>query len=126
MQCEETTNSKELEVTVMSGELDAVNDEKNDLPLINAEDTAQQDFTKLIQDGNDTLVASTYEGEYLRWHYRLFHISWKRLRLLALLGIIPRKLALLRYPPYPCCIAAKMSRIPTRTKRTDAGNVTEL
>ena len=88
--------------------------------MVDAEDSNREDFAKIITNGNYTLVDSTNKEEYLRWHYRLSHLSWKQLRLLAPLGIIQRKLANFQSPPCPCCIAANMSRLPTRTKGSNS------
>ena len=71
---------------------------------------------QLTNNSNETISASTDKGELLRWHYRLGHLSGYTLKLLALLGMIPRKLATIRHPPCPCCIATSMARIPTRIK----------
>jgi hypothetical protein len=105
MECEEETKSNELEVTVSSSEF-----------IERSNNTS----IKVITNGNDQIVASTDEGELMRWHYRLGHLSWHKLKLLALFNIIRRRLATLHEPRCPCCIAAQMSKIPTRTKGTNA------
>ena len=78
------------------------------------------EMIKAITNGNDQIVASTDEGELMQWHYRLGHLSWRKLKLLALLIVIPRRLANLREPRCSCCIAAQMSRVSTRTRGTNA------
>ena len=112
MECEEDLGTKDLEITVSSSEIV----EGNNDSLVVANKGDLENFREIMSSANDTIVASTNEGELLRWHYRLGHLSWKKLNLLALLGIIPRKLFNLRAPKCPCCIAAQMTRIPTRTK----------
>ena len=42
--------------------------------------------------------ALTPRGEYLRWHHRLGHLSFKKMTLLSILGILPRKLIKVRPP----------------------------
>ena len=56
------------------------------------------------------------QGELLRKHYRLGHISFRKLRALAILKIIPRKLA--NIIPLKCvtCIYGGMIRTPWRPK----------
>ena len=104
-------------MTVLSSELVKRNNDEEIVPLLAPTPNETQD---IMGGSNQTLAASTDEGELLRWHYRLGHLSWAKLKLLALLGIIPRKLAAIRHPPCPCCIAASMTRIPTRTKGSNA------
>ena len=128
MECEEQSSTNELEVTVLSSEL-MERDEKvtEDLPLVPIEPKdnlvqipegdSLKNIAEVISDSNQLLTAFTDEGELLRWHYRLGHLKWAKLKLLALLGIIPRKLAFLRQPPCSCCIATGMVKIPTRTKK---------
>ena len=116
MECEEETKSKELELTVSSGEL--VKRSNNNSPLTSLGYDAGR--IKAITNGNDQIVVSTDEGELMQWHYRLGHLSWRKLKLLALLNIIPRRIAKLLEPRCSCCIAAQMSNIPTRTKETNA------
>ena len=132
VECEDQSGSKDIEVTVMNSEVKSDNNNAS-LQLVPARGTNMDitdqegdnqpnmsNISNMIRDGNDTLTASTDEGELLRWHYRLGHLAWRKLKLLALLGIIPRRLALLRSPPCPCCIAASMARLPTRTKGKSA------
>ena len=117
MECEEEFNSKDIEVTVLSIEL-VVRD--NDVEMSPILAPAPHESNNIMGSTSQTIAASTDEGELLRWHYRLGHLPWAKLKLLALLNIIPRKLATIRHPPCPCCIAASMTRIPTRTKGSRA------
>jgi hypothetical protein len=70
----------------------------------------------LIEQEEDTIAATSPRGELLRWHYRLGHLSFSKLKIMALLNIIPSKLALTRPPKCACCIYGKMTRVPWRTK----------
>ena len=56
------------------------------------------------------------QAELLRWHYRLNHASWLRLKMLALLGVIPRRLASVRPPKCAGCDFATLTKTPWRTK----------
>ena len=56
--------------------------------------------------------------ELLVWHYRLAHLPFKRLQLMARLGLMPTKLATCRVPECPACRYAKVTKIPWRTKGT--------
>ena len=67
-------------------------------------------------DMDDEISALTPRGEYLRWHNRLTHLSFKKMTLLIILGILPRKLLKVRPP---VCAAYKydaMTKEPTRVK----------
>ena len=66
MECEDETNINELEMTVLSGELEK---EETTSPISDV-DGGDKEVIKTIRSGNDALVASTDEGELLRWHYR--------------------------------------------------------
>ena len=60
--------------------------------------------------------ALTPRGEYLRWHHRLGHLSFKKMTLLSILGILPRKLIKVRPPVCAACKYGAMTRRPTRVK----------
>ena len=62
------------------------------------------------------------QAELLRWHYRLNHASWLRLKILALLGVIPRRLATVRPPPCAGCNFASLTKTPWRTKAPPNAN----
>jgi len=49
-------------------------------------------------DEHTTLAASNDQAELMRWHYRLGHLPFLRLKQLAINGKIPKKLAKSRYP----------------------------
>lgn len=117
IKCEEITNTRELETTAMPTEV--IDSESEGIHT--ATGSKASELVEVMSNGNDVLTASTPEGELLRWHHRLGHLAWKKLKLLALLGVIPRRLAKIRSPPCACCIAANMSRLPTRSK--GAGSV---
>ena len=52
----------------------------------------------------------------MRWHYRLDHLTFKKLKQLALNGEIPKKLALLNPPECAECLFGAMTKIPWRGK----------
>jgi hypothetical protein len=47
------------------------------------------DTTNIVDDEDEPLAAETPQAELLRWHYRLGHLPFTRLCILALLGTIP-------------------------------------
>jgi hypothetical protein len=46
-------------------------------------------MTNVVDDEDEPLATETPQAELLRWHYRLGHLPFTRLRILALLGIMP-------------------------------------
>jgi hypothetical protein len=48
----------------------------------------------------------------MRWHYRLGHLTFAKLKQLALNGEIPKKLALLNPPKCARCLFSAMTKIP--------------
>ena len=69
-----------------------------------------------IEDDEDRLSAVSPEAELLRWHYRLGHMSFKRIRLLALVGILPKYLANIKPPKCAGCIYGAMTKRPWTTR----------
>ena len=80
------------------------------------------DFMKEINEKTINLQedfntsALTDKGELLRWHYRLGHLSFLKMRILMMLGILPKKLIHVRPPVCACCLAGAMTRQPKKVK----------
>ena len=53
---------------------------------------------------------------YLRWHYKLNHLSFRKMKALATLGIIPRKYKHMEPPVCKACQYGKRHKRPWRTK----------
>ena len=66
------------------------------------------------------LQAQSDQAELLRWHQRLSHLSFKRLKLLCLIGVLPRRLAQVPTPKCLPCIYGKMTRRPWKTKSSNS------
>jgi hypothetical protein len=78
---------------------------------------ARAEMPIVIEDEEDRIKESP-SAEFLRYHHRFGHCSMKKIRLLALRGILPRHLA---NCPIPCCTAClygQAQRRPWRTKPT--------
>jgi hypothetical protein len=54
------------------------------------------------------------QAELMRWHYRLGHLPFAKLKMLAKNGEIPRRLA--KVPPPKCagCLFGAMTKVPWR------------
>jgi hypothetical protein len=71
----------------------------------------------IIIDEEDTMLQDA-SALFLRWHHRLGHISPRKLRLLAKLGLLPKQLATCRVPLCTSCLFGKATRRPWRGKTT--------
>ena len=60
--------------------------------------------------------ALTPQGELLRWHYRLGHVSFPKMKGLVQHSILPSKLLTVRPPVCACCLAETMAKQPSRVK----------
>ena len=79
-----------------------------------SQDTTTQ--IHVIESDEEELSASTPYAELLRWHYRLGHMSFHKLKAMARLGILPRRLANVENPKCASCYFGKMTKRPWRTK----------
>jgi hypothetical protein len=64
------------------------------------------------EDEQTTLAASDQQAELMRWHYRLGHLPFSRLKQLAINGKIPKKLAKAAPPKCAGCLFGAMTKIP--------------
>ncbi len=58
----------------------------------------------------------------MRWYYRLDHLTFPKLKQLALNGEIPKKLAKVTPPKCAGCIFGAMTKNPWRGKETKASH----
>jgi hypothetical protein len=74
----------------------------------------------LEEDKEFQLAAANNQAELMRWHYRLGHLSFPKLKVLAKNGKIPCCLA--KVPPPKCagCLFGAMTKIPWRGKESKA------
>ena len=74
------------------------------------------------QEQEHLLTAASDKAELMRWHLRLGHLSFPKLKDLAEKGIIPRQLAGVRPPKCAGCIYGRMTKRP-RSKRKLQGKI---
>jgi hypothetical protein len=65
-----------------------------------------------------TLAAANNQAELMRWHYRLRHLPFSKLKQLAINGKIPKKLAKVVPPKCADCLFGAMTKIPWCGKET--------
>ena len=61
-------------------------------------------------------AAEDDQAELMRWHYRLGHLSFEKLKQLAKNGEIPKKLAKTTPPRCAGCLFGAMTKVPWRTR----------
>jgi hypothetical protein len=69
---------------------------------------------ELEEDKQVYLAAVDNQAELMRWHYRLGHLSFAKLKQLALNGEIPRRLAKVKPPACAGCLFDAMTKVPRR------------
>ncbi len=75
------------------------------------------------EESEDTQLAATdNHTKLMRWHYRLGHLPFVKLKQLALNGEIPKKLAKVKPPKCAGCLFGTMTKIPWRDKETKASH----
>ena len=65
--------------------------------------TVDSNLTLLEQDERD-ITSMSLQAELLRWHYRLGHMSFTKLRMLVVRNIIPKKILQAKVPKYGGCL----------------------
>jgi hypothetical protein len=76
-----------------------------------------------MEEGGDVhLAAADDQAELMQWHYRLGHLTFAKLKQLALNGKIPKKLATVTPPKCAGCLFGAMTKIPWRGKETKASH----
>ena len=75
------------------------------------------------EEGEDVHLAATNDqAELMRWHYHLGHLTFTKLKQLALNGEIPKKLATVTPPKCAGCLFGAITKIPWRGKETKASH----
>jgi hypothetical protein len=69
-------------------------------------EVSPQSTPNVIEDDEGRLAGETNQADLLCWHYRLGHVSFAKIRLLALLRILPRRLASVKPPKCAGCLMA--------------------
>jgi hypothetical protein len=72
----------------------------------------------IAADEDVPLAAADDQAQLMRWHYRLGHLPFQKLRQLALNGEIPKKLSKLKPPKCASCLFGAMTKLPWRSKES--------
>jgi hypothetical protein len=68
------------------------------------------------------LAAANNQAELMRWHYHLGHLTFDKLKQLALNGKIPPKLAYIKPPKCAGCLLGTMTKIPWCSKESKSSH----
>ena len=69
----------------------------------------------LLSNDNTSVIDDTVD--LIQWHQRLNHLSFRKLKLVANLGILPRRLTNTKVPRCACCVFGTMTRQRWRNKK---------
>ena len=84
-------------------------------PLITAFDNVHApDAPHVIEDEEDLIQDP--QAQLLRWHHRLGHLSFRKLKMMATSGDLPKQLATCRTPVCSGCLFGKATKRPWRTR----------
>jgi hypothetical protein len=79
--------------------------------------------TPQASDNKDMpMAAANNQAELMQWHYRLGHLSFKKLKQLALNGKIPKKFAKIAPPKCAGCLFGAMTKLPWRGKESKSSH----
>jgi hypothetical protein len=80
----------------------------------------------IICEDLEKLSCQDPQTEMLRWHYRLGNLSFQRIKRMAELGILPKKLAQVTAPKCAGCMFGAMNKKPWRIKGNKPKGVVHL
>jgi hypothetical protein len=79
------------------------------------------DPSNLTEEAEDVqLLATKEQVKLMQWHYHLSHLTFPKLKQLALNGEIPKKLTKVLPPKCAGCLFGAMTKLPWRGKKTKA------
>jgi hypothetical protein len=77
----------------------------------------------LAKDEDAPLTAAANQAELMRWHYRLGHLHFSKLKQLAINCEIPKKLAKVTPPKCAGCLFGAMTKLPWRGKEKKSSHL---
>jgi hypothetical protein len=81
------------------------------------------DLSPPIKEAEDVqLLAANKQAELMQWHYCLGHLTFPKLKQLALNGKIPKKLTKVLPPKCDGCLFSAMTKLPWQGKETKANH----
>lgn len=75
----------------------------------------QESRVSTIETDEEVAAATPY-ADLLRWHYRLGHMSFNKIKAMSRAGLLPKNLANVQNPKCACCYYGKAHRKPWRTR----------
>ena len=102
--------------SIIENEMDDAVLEQNMMDLMDEESFTKRHLQVLTDFDKNKLQMTNPKAEVLRWHYRLGHVPFKVIRLLAAANILPRHLLDAKVPKCAACQYGAMTRKPWQTK----------
>ena len=87
-----------------------------DLDMKDAQTTTRQGIPIVEDDEAPPRQQTTDEALLLHYHYKFGHVSFNRLKQMAKVGVIPKRLAKVQTPVCAACLCAKATKRQWRTK----------
>ncbi len=75
---------------------------------------------ELKEDKHVYLAAVDNQAKLMRWHYRLGHLAFSKLKQLVLNGKIPQQLAKVKPPACVGCLFGAMTKVPWKGQETSS------
>ncbi len=75
---------------------------------------------KLEEDKQVYLAVVDDQAKLMRWHYRLGHLAFSKLKQLGLNGEIPQRLAKVKLPACVRCLFGAMTKVPWKGQETSS------
>jgi hypothetical protein len=69
-------------------------------------------YPQLKEDEHVYLTAVDDQAKLMRWYYRLGHLSFSKLKQLALNGLVPQRLAKVKPPAFTGCLFGAITKVP--------------
>ena len=93
---------------------------------LNGPDSSKEEEQIDIEEEDN--IPPSASAEFLKWHHRLGHMAPKKIKLMAKLGVLPKRLSNCPIPICTSCIFGKASRRPWRykTRKIQKEEVEEL
>ncbi len=76
--------------------------------------------SELKEDKHVYLATVNNQAELMRWHYRLGHLAFSKLKQLPLNGKIPQQLAKVKPPACTGCLFGSMNKVPWNGQETSS------
>ena len=111
-----TEDENDFNVDDIQGQSHATPSEPSQRPHLVPFDLDHDDPATNLPSTDDAVSSLDAPSELLRWHYRLGHLPFANIRLMAAKGEIPKRMTTCKIPKCQSCLYGRATRRPWRTK----------